>query len=274
MPKWSVVYEGAYLDDGSLFFPEKLNEEVLESYRKTMGLYKYTNQYLNQCIPDQDQDFKKNWIKEYDWTPGVKNTFIFIDPAISLEDGADYTATIVVDVDPDKTWFVRLADRRRESATDTIRRLFTLYHEFKPMKIGIESVAYQAALIHFAKEEMLKKNIFLPITEIKRSTIGAGGVKKDSNSKNMRIRSLVPRFEFGKILLKPGLDDLILELTTFPRGRHDDLIDALSSIEEIVHYPDRPKEKTNVTNPNDPNYEKQHIKRLLAQASRPASEDY
>ena len=268
MPKFSVVYEGAYGDDGSLFFPEKLSEQILQDYRKTMGLYKFTNQYLNQCIPDADQDFKKHWIKTAEWYPNVKHTFIFIDPAISLEDTADYTATVVVDVDPDKNWFIRLADRRRETATETIQRLFSLYNEFKPMRVGIESVAYQAALMHFAGEEMRRRNVFLPLVEIKRSTIKPDGNKKDSNSKNMRIRSLVPRFEFGKILLAPGLDDLILELTAFPRGRHDDLIDALSSIEEIVVYPDKPKENINVTNPNDPNYERYFIKRLAAQASR------
>jgi len=274
MPKWNVVYEGAYRDDGSLFFPEKLTKDVLESYRKTMGLYKFTNQYLNQVIPDTDQDFKRSWIRTYERLPQVKTTVIFIDPAISLEDTADYTATVVVDGDPDHNWFVRVADRRRETATQTIDRIFRLYDEFKPLVIGVEEVAYQAALIHFLHQEMHRRGEMLPIKGVKRSTMSAQGIKKDSNSKNFRIRSLVPRFEFGKILLAPGLDDFILEYSSFPRGRNDDLLDALSSVDEIMVYPQHKKEPDNVTNPNDPRYEQAYIRRLHTQKAWTSGEDY
>jgi predicted phage terminase large subunit-like protein len=273
MPKWDVVYEGAYREDNSLYFPEKLNKEILESYRKTMGLYKFTNQYLNQVIPDADQDFKKSWIRHYDSLPQIKNTVIFIDPAISLEDTADYTATVVVDGDPDENWYLRLADRRRETPTQTIDRIFRLYDEYKPIAIGIEEVAYQAALTHFLHEEMRRRKKYLPIKGIKRSTLSTHGVKRDNNSKNFRIRSLVPRFEFGKIYLAPGMDDFILEYTTFPRGRHDDILDALSSVEELMIYPNKPKETSNVRNPNAPGYERQYIEKLLREASRPPTED-
>lgn len=274
MSKWSCIYEGAYTDDGKLFFPEKLSAEVLDQYRKTMGVYKFANQYLNQVIPDVDQDFKKAWVRHYTQLPNETHTVLFIDPAISLEDTADYTATVVVDGDCDENWYVRVADRRRETATQTVDRIFRLYDEFNPIAIGIEEVAYQAALTHFLHEEMRRRKKFLPIKGIKRSTLSAQGVKRDSNSKMMRIRSLVPRFEFGKIYLAQGLDDFILEYTTFPRGRNDDILDALSSVEEIMIYPNKKKESNRVTNPNHPDYERQYIRKLLTKASRPPSEDY
>jgi predicted phage terminase large subunit-like protein len=271
--KWSVVYEGAYREDGSLFFPEKLNHEILQSYRKTMGLYKFTNQYLNLVIPDVDQDFKKAWLRYYDAIPQNTHTVIFIDPAISLEDTADYTATVVVSGDADQNWYLKHIDKRRETATQTLDRIFRLYDEFKPLAIGIEAVAYQTSLIHFLHEEMIRRNKILPIKAVKRSTMGTDGVKKDSNSKNFRIRSLVPRFEFGKIYLAQGMDDFILEYTTFPRGRHDDLIDALSSVEEIMTYPNKPKETNRVQSPNHPDYERNYIRSLHSQ-KRPSGEDY
>lgn len=263
--KWSIVYEGAFKDDGSPFFPEKLNLEALNALRRSQGVYKFTNQYLNKVIPDGEQDFKKEWIKYYDFIPENHYTFVFIDPAISLVDGADYTATVVVSVDAMENWYIRMAHRQRITATETVKWIFKVYDEFRPMGIGIEDVAYQKALLHFLSEEMRRRNTYIPIKGIGRSTISKDGGKRSSKSKPIRIRSLVPRFEYGKILLNQGLDDLILEYGQFPRGAHDDLLDALSSIEELVAYPSKPKETTDVRNPSDPRYEQSYIRRLTQQ---------
>lgn len=273
--KWSVVYAGAYNDDGSLFFPEKLSKDVLESLRRTQGVYKYSNQYLNITVPDQDQDFKQAWIKYYETIPDNCYTFCFIDPAISLMDGADYTATITVKVDCMKNWYVTMALRQRITATETVKWAFKLYENERPMVLGFEEVAYQEALRHFIAEEMLRRNTIIPIRGIKRARFTTDGSKKSDNSKPARIRSLIPRFEFGKIFLSQGLDDLLIEYKSFPRGAHDDLLDALASIEEIVFYPDKPKEKPRVLTPNEPGYEQQYIRKLHAEASRKAKEsDY
>lgn len=267
--RWSLVYEGAIRQDGSLFFPERLDHITLGHLRKTMGIYKFTNQYLNQAIPEEDQDFKKAWLKYYVHIPTTIFTFIFIDPAISLVDGSDFTATVVVHVDPDRNWFVEMAYRQRITASDTVRWIFKLYDQYRPMAIGVEDVAYQKALLHFIAEESLRTGKMVPVIPIKRnSTITTEGGKRQSNQKAYRIRSLVPRFEYGKILINQGLDDFILEYTTFPRGRHDDLLDALASIEEIVTYPEPPKEIINVTNPADPRYEREYIKRLHAKRAQ------
>ena len=271
--RWSIVYEGAFKNDGTLFFPERLGEETLQQLRRTMGVYKFTNQYLNKVIPDEDQDFKKAWLRGYRELPANLYTFVFIDPAISLMDGADYTATVIVHVDSDKNWYLEMAYRQRISAPDTVRWIFKIYEQFKPMRIGVEDVAYQASLSQFLREEMIRRNQMIPIYSIKRGTAGRDGNKLPSASKPFRIRSLVPRFEFGKILINQNLDDFILEYTTFPRGRHDDLLDALSSIEEIAVYPEKQKENLNVRDPSHPDYERTFIKNLIKQANRPEAED-
>lgn len=268
MNEWSIVYRGAHNPDGSLFFPERLNEEFLQQMRKTQGTYKYYNQYENKVIPDGEQDFKSAWIKTYETLPANRYTFAFIDPAISLNDGADYTATVLVDVDEDKNWYLRMALRQRITATDTVRWIFKLFDEYNPATIGIEEVAYQKALLDFTKEEMLRRNKIVPIRGVRRSNIKADGSKVANNSKPFRIRSLVPRFEFGKILIAQGLDDFLIEYKSFPRGSHDDILDALASIEEIVFYPDKQKEIKRELQPADPGYEREFIKRLHKDAGK------
>jgi hypothetical protein len=54
-------------------------------------------------------------------------------------------------------------------------------------------------------------------------------VKAKRINKEARIKNrLSPLFENGVIYLKRGMRELETELTTFPYGRHDDLIDALA----------------------------------------------
>lgn len=259
---WAVVYEEAYNEDGSLFFKEKLSKEFLDNKKKILGSYIFANQYLNRVIPDEDQDFKKDWLKYYHFIPEEHFTFITIDPAISLQEGADYTAFAVVHTTQHLDWYVERVQRQRITATQTIDLIFNLYKQYKPKVIGIESIAYQESLVHYLSEEMKRRGVMLPIHQIKASSLDSSGNKKVMRSKNMRILSLVPRFENGKIFLNQGLHDLEMEYSSFPRGSHDDCMDALARIEDIAYYPHQPRSMKNGPQPNDPEYERWYIKQL------------
>jgi len=249
--KWDVVYKRAYNDDGSLFFPEKLSHEFLESAKRTMGSYIFANQYLNEIIPAELQTFKRDWFKYYESIPKKRNTFIFIDPALSEADTSDSTGIVVVHTDAEKRWFIEHAHRYRISPTKLIEFIFELNKRYRPVSIGIEEVAYQKALLYFLAEEMRRRGELVPATGIKYAP---------DKSKQTRILSLVPRFEYGHIFLNQGLTDLELELLQFPRGGHDDLIDALASIEYIASYPDnKPEALKKPHSPSHPEYEKWFI---------------
>ena len=259
--KWSVVYERAIQRDGSLYFPERLTEEFLENAKRVMGSYMFSNQYLNEVIPEEDQVFKQAWVRYYKQLPELKNTFAFIDPAISQENSADYTALVIVDVDADDQWYVRLAKRFRINPTEIVSTIFKVAEKFKPNVIGVEDVAYQKALLYMIQEEMKRRKVVIPVK----------GIRPDSNtSKNTRIGGLVPRFEWGRLFLAQGLEDLEMELFNFPRGAHDDLIDSLSYIERIAYTPIPERKKNEAPPPNHPDYEKWYINRLQKAAARGA----
>lgn len=250
---WLVVYDKAERHDGSLFFPERLTKGFLAEQRRTQGPYIYANQYQNEILPDEDQDFKKEWLLYYEKLPPSYNTFIFIDPAISQQEHADYTAYVVVHVDPHGYWYVEAAKRQRITATETVKLIFDLHAAFKPRAIGIETVAYQQALLHFLNEEMKRRATVIPVTGIKRGP---------DKTKEQRILSLVPRYEWGRILHNKGLEDLEDEYAKFPRSKNDDIMDALASIEEIVYTPSKERNINEPRSPNDPGYESAYIRSL------------
>jgi predicted phage terminase large subunit-like protein len=257
--KWDIVYRKAIEPDGSLLFPERLSHEFLAQARRTMGSYLFANQYQNEIIPDDEKRFKAHWLKYFKTIPFGTSCFAFIDPAIGQHKRHDYTGIVVVEADHIGDWYVRLAKRERLTPTEIIEKMFEIHQVFKPQTIGVEIVAYQEALLYFLDQEMRKRKIILPVK----------GVKRSQQSKETRILGLVPRFEWGRINLAQGMTDFEDEYSSFPRGSHDDILDALASLEEIITYPEK-KEPTleQPTSQSDPNYEKWYIQNLSKHRGR------
>lgn len=257
--EWSVVYEKSIRDDGTLLFPERLSAKFLEKSRKSMGSYLFANQYQNEVIPEDEKRFKSNWLRYYVQVPQNTYRFGFIDPAIGQDKHHDYTGIVVVDVDSDGVWYVRMALRERLDPSQIVSKMFEIHKEFKLQALGVEIVAYQEALIYMLAEEMRRRQETIPVQGIKRAGI----------SKQTRILGLVPRFEWGRLYLARGLTHLEDEYSRFPRGKHDDLLDALASLEELVFYPQKPREDdAKELPPNHPQYESQVIRNLYKNANK------
>lgn len=252
--KWAIVYESAERDGELPFAKIGLTREFLESAKKTMGPYMYANQYLNEVIPEGMQTFKKEWLQRYTDIPKDVLTFAMIDPAIGQDDDSDYTATVVVSVDLQANWYVRLAKRERLDPIQLVNSLFELQRLFNCHVIGIEEVAYQKALLYLVDEEMRRRGVVLPIQGLRPT---------NDETKAMRIRTLVPRYYWKRVFHTQGLDDLELEMLQFPRGKHDDIIDALSYIDKMASAPTGDRYNDERPAPNSPDYEKWYIRQIL-----------
>jgi predicted phage terminase large subunit-like protein len=254
MTRWSVTYERAIRNDGSLLFPERLTKEFLDNARRTMGSYLFANQYQNEVIPDDEKSFKLHWLKYYKAIPENTYRFGFIDPAIGQDKHHDYTGISVIDVDTDGVWYLRLAQRVRLTPTEIVDKMFDLCREFQLKALGVEVVAYQEALLYILAEKMRERKITLPVKDIRRS----------STSKQTRILGLVPRFEWGRLLIAQGMVDFEDEYNTFPRGKFDDILDSVASLEEIVFYPVKKEiEIVKPHSPHDTNYERWIIRDIV-----------
>lgn len=263
--RWSVVYRKAIQDDGSLFFPERLTQEFLDQARKTMGSYLFANQYQNVIIPDEEKKFRKAWLRYSTELPKISTRFGFIDPAIGQKRHSDYTGIAIIHADTEGIWYLRLAARYRLTPSEIVDKAFELCEQYQLDALGVESVAYQEALLYLLAEEMQARQKTIPVKGITRSHV----------SKQSRILGLVPRFEWARIFCFPGMTEFEDEYDSFPRGRHDDILDALASLEELVYYP--VKETPHLEqphSPHDPNYEKWYIQQLEQNARTRHSDEY
>lgn len=251
---WSVVYKSAIQRDGSLLFPERLSHSFLDRQRRVQGSYIFANQYQNEVIPEDAKSFKPQWLKYWESLPQTVNNFAFIDPAIGQKKHHDFTGIAVISASYGAMWHVRVAARYRLTPTEIVQKMFDIQKEFNCKAIGVEDVAYQEALLYMASEEMRRRNMVLPIK----------GIKRSAQSKQSRILGLVPRFEWGRVFLPRGCKDFEDEYSMFPRGKFDDILDAMASLEELVYYPeaDKPKQMSQPSGPNHPDYEKWYIQSL------------
>lgn len=263
--KWSIVYEKAIKEDGSLYFPERLDHEFLEEAQKNMGSILFANQYLNEIFPAEDAKFRQEWFQYYNTLPETKlYTFAHIDPAISKKETSDFTGIAIVSVDKDMNWWVRRALRLKLTPSEIVDLCFEIQQTYKTNGIGIEIQAFQESLEHYLKIEMKKRQMVLPVIGIRRGT---------SDSKTMRIQGLIPYYKWGFIHHTTGCNDYERELLQFPRSAHDDISDAMSSLTEIVFYPTEER-IIHEPNPNSTEYEKQVIQDLARRANERLSDGY
>jgi len=213
-----------------LLWPEKFNRDVLKTLKIEKGPYEFSCQYLNEPIPQEKAEFKLDWFKhvlEDELKVRELNFFTMVDPAISEKKSADKTAIVTIAVDEFNNWFVVNIIVDHMLPDKIIQHIFWNWEQYKPRRIGIELHAFQKTLQYSLTDAMRSRNIFLPVVELKAE-----------RSKEERIRGLIPRYANGTIYHLqqcPHREELEDELMRFPRGKHDDIIDALAYGLQIAH---------------------------------------
>jgi predicted phage terminase large subunit-like protein len=227
-PGWDQMVRQCYTDHTrtSVLFPEKFTLESLDNLRKIKGSYFFAAEYLNNPIDEEAADFKADWIKTYAaGTPHPSTLYLTCDPALSLSRDADYTAMVVAGQFADKR--IRVVDyiHRRMVPSDLVDAIFELVQKWGLHRVGIETFAFQKTLKYEIQRQQRERGIFFSIDELGKRHTGRG---EPILSKEARIRRLQPYFEQGLVEIRSDMQALKDELLAFPRGKHDDLIDAFS----------------------------------------------
>jgi predicted phage terminase large subunit-like protein len=229
---YNIIIRKAIEDDGTLLFPERLTNEFLEEQKRDQGNYIFSCQYFNTPVDDDTATFKQSYIKRIDWElvkDRPMNWFMAIDPSYEGE-YSDYAAFILAGMDHQQEMYVRQVYRAKMNYMDIINLMFEWYAKYQPRRIALETIATQKNIQYMLNNEQKRRGVWLPVQEIKTR----------QNTKEERIKSLAPYYEFGRmhhIIQSNQLDDLEYELLHFPKGTHDDMIDALATVLEIATPP-------------------------------------
>lgn len=226
--QFGTYIKKAIQEDGSLLFPTRLTHDFLEKVKKAQGAAFFSAQYQNNPVDQETAMFKRAWLQFYQTPPPSLRHFIVIDPASGLSHHADFTGVVVAGICPDGDIYIREAVPLKATIADVMARIFELVEKYDIHNngcLGLEVNAMQRTWKYVFNEEMSKKHFFFAIKELR------GGSNK---SKPQRVSALQPYFENGKIWLKKEQTELIDQICRFPKIAHDDLIDAMAYVLEIM----------------------------------------
>jgi predicted phage terminase large subunit-like protein len=230
----------AWDEQHELLWPSNWTVEKLERKREEMrisekGDASFYQEYFNQPLNELDQIFRKGmfqYFKNLD-IPEIKKKphkiYTLVDPAISKKTTADFTVVVTALVDDLNRIYILEITRQRLNPMETIKAIFAHYERWNPLYVGIESVSYQKALKFFVDEEKMKQTSSvrtMMVVEIKPTT-----------DKITKIKKLQPKYSILNVWHNsddrntPILEE---ELLRFPKGVHDDIIDAISYLIEII----------------------------------------
>ena len=239
---WEVYHEKATRDDGSLYFPDRLTKEFLKEQRSAMGSYLYSCQYQNDPVDPDTQVFKREFFKYWggsgEFFPTndkgknlLLNVYILIDRAFSTRSSADYTGCIAVGVSSTGALYVLDAERHKFGLNELgalIFRWIRKYGEGRIRYVGIETINWEEIEKHM-RDTMKVNKVFFNLVRLK---------PESKQTKTRRIEAaLEPLYSNGMVYHRKRMIELEDELVKFPKTGHDDLVDALAYVKQLMTTP-------------------------------------
>jgi predicted phage terminase large subunit-like protein len=141
-------------------------------------------------------------------------------------DGGDYTVHIVIGIDPQWRMYVLDLWRAQTSADKWIETFCDLVREWKPIGWAEEQGQIRAGVGPFLERRMRERQAYVARAQF--PTRGDKAVRAQSIRGRMELDGLyVP-------MRAPWYADFRAELLSFPAGKHDDQVDALGLIGQVL----------------------------------------
>jgi predicted phage terminase large subunit-like protein len=208
---------------GEALFPEKFDVDRLRGIRQTVGSYMWSALYEGQPVPRggnyvNAEHFKLIGPNEI---PLNLHWMRFWDLAASTKLTADFTAGVQGALGKDGEFYLRdMAFGRWD--WPTARKKICSIGEAEGVTVGVEAVGGFKTSFENLRETMPSD---IPMREI--------GADKD---KLTRALPWIALAEAGKVFLVSGHwnSEFMLQAEAFPNGKHDDLVDGVSGVYQML----------------------------------------
>jgi predicted phage terminase large subunit-like protein len=215
-----TLFRRAISDDLEPIWPEHWPRERLEQRRREIGAVSFARAYRLVCLSDEDTAIRAPWVQFWTEPAVCERVVLAVDPAVSTAAKADASALVVLGQVAANEIRCLDATARRVAAPDLVTLIDAVDRRWKPDAILFESNAAFAAV----RDLLIRHAGFGPKVQ---------GILQ-SRDKAARIHAFSVSVENGTFRLQgekgggvaAGQQALFDEMTTFPAGEHDDLLDA------------------------------------------------
>lgn len=184
--------------------------------------------YQQRPAPEEGDYFKKDWIRPCHKLPARETLRVYggSDYAVT-SDGGDYTVHVVVGIDPDGRMYLLDLWRKQASSDVWVEAFCDLVLRWKPMGWAEEQGQIRSGVGPFLEKRMRERKAF-----VARDQFPTRG-----GDKSIRAQSIRGRMALDGLYVEPDahfVSSLISELLSFPAGKHDDQVDALGLIGQLL----------------------------------------
>jgi len=206
-------------DDLAPVWPEKWPRERLQERRNEIGPTSFARAYRLVCVPDDAVPIRADWVRFWFEQAKYERVILAVDPAVSAKRTADASALVTLGETANGEIHCLEALPLRLPMPDLVNAIAAADQRWHPNVIAFESNAAFAGI----RDLLIRHTSF--------------GGKLDSitqvRDKFTRVQSFSVPVRNGTFKLKgengivdPSQQELFDEMTTFPVGEHDDLVDA------------------------------------------------
>ena len=218
--KWELIEFPAIMPSGQPVWPEFWKLDELEGIRASLPHGKWAAQWMQEPTGGEGAIIKKEWINIWEKSDPPVAEYIIqsYDTAFLKSERADYSAIT--------TWGVFYKDEGGEPNIILLDSIKDRY-DFPELK----EVAYEN-YIHWDPDVVIieAKASGLPLTqELRKMGIPVQNYSPNrGQDKIVRANAVAPLFESGMVWVPETrwAEELVDELTEFPNGEHDDLVDS------------------------------------------------
>lgn len=213
-----------------------LDPNEIEAAKKTMSSFAFRQEFLASFEAAGSEIFKEDWIRFESQEPEQCSFYVAVDlagfeevlaQASNKKKRLDETAIAIAGVTK-AGWWVKDIQHGRWDVRETAVRILKAARDCKATSVGIEKGSLKNAVMPYLYDLMKRLQYFPNIVEVTH-----GNKRKVDRI----VWSLQGRFEHGRIKLNRGeWNNLFIDqLMQFPDPKtHDDLIDALSYIDQVA----------------------------------------
>jgi len=210
---------------GEYIWPEWFPEDHWATYERMPRTWSAL--YQQRPAPETGDYFRREWIHLADHVPPVETLTIFggSDYAVTAG-GGDYTVHGVVGLDPEgRPWLLDLW--RAQASSDVWAEVFCdLVRKWKPIGWAEESGQIRAGVGPFLERRMHERRAY-----VHREMFPTRG---DKAVRAQSIRGLIANRGLYVARDAPFVADLLAEMMSFPAGAHDDQVDMLGLIGQLI----------------------------------------
>jgi predicted phage terminase large subunit-like protein len=204
--------------------------------------------YQQRPAPETGDYFKEEWLKPYTKAPTRSTLSVYMasDYAVT-KDGGDYTVHVVVGIDPEgKMWLLDLW-RKQASSKAWVEAWCDLVLEWKPYLAAEEQGQIRSGVGPFLDQRAIERQAWCGREQF--PTRGDKAVRAQAIRGRMELIGLhVP-------IKEPWYGALRSELLSFPAGKHDDQVDALGLLGQLLDQVMKGRKAKPPVEPEDKSYQ-------------------